>query len=273
MQVLSVRASRRGRLSLLGCGCSTLLMLALFAQPSLPAPKNAAAPAQKPTATVPFVGCKSDGQMGPQDAPAGTSKSLPIGAKAAARLAYYQSQVGMGILAPRGWNCFGVYGSSGYALYVSPQPIVSDNLFSPDWGGFTGPAVELAGQVGGTSGRFGVARAIARVFPAHKAFADKVIHEGLEPASSFPFGPFPKDKLVYRSPEIVEYLTPANTDGLGTNSNLKKNGNPIRGVAILVGQTPDLVQLAARLPRNLSRLETVMIQQVEREATASSDTQ
>lgn len=93
-----------------------------------------------------------------------------------------------------------------------------------------------------------------------------MIEEGLEPASSFPFGPYPKDKLIYQSKEMVEYQTPANTDGLGTNSRLKKDADPISGVAILMGQTPDLLLLSARLSRNLADLTPVIVQQVERGA-------
>jgi hypothetical protein len=43
----------------------------------------------------------------------------------ARRLAYYESGVSRGVLAPRGWFCFGVYGSSGSAFLVTPEPIDS----------------------------------------------------------------------------------------------------------------------------------------------------
>lgn len=41
---------------------------------------------------------------------------------------------------------------------------------------------------GGTSGRFVVAEIIARIFPAYKAFAVRVMKE-LAPPDSFSFGP------------------------------------------------------------------------------------
>jgi len=41
--------------------------------------------------------------------------------------------------------------------------------------------------------------------------------------------------------------TPANGEGLGTTSRLKKNAHSISGVEILIGETPDLVHLAVRL--------------------------
>jgi hypothetical protein len=181
-------------------GCVILFALAGYAQlsPSGQAIGSAASP-RKLGAHVPFVGCKADGQTGPVNAPNGKSMVLPMAAEAAERFAYYKSEQGFGVLAPRGWYCFGVYGSSGYSLYVSPQPITTTNLFSTTWSGFTGPVIEIAGKDGDTSGRFGVARTIALVFPAHRAFVEKVIEEGIEPANSFAFGPYPKDKLIYRS--------------------------------------------------------------------------
>jgi len=264
--------SRNFLFSLFGVGSVIPLALAAYAQlfPSAQAP-NAAASRRKPGVEVPFVGCRADGQMGPVDAPKGKSRVLPIAAEAAQQLAYYKSEQGFGVLAPRGWYCFGVYGSDGSALYVSPQEIAAANLLSSTWSGFTGPAIELAAESGETSGRFGVSRVIARVFPAHKAFVQSVIEEGIEPADSFPFGPYPKDKLIYRSKEIVEYETPENTDGLGTNSRLKKDASPIRGVAILMGQTPDLLRLSARLSPNLADLMPAIVQQVERDASHAID--
>jgi hypothetical protein len=219
------------------------------------------------TATlVSFVGCESDGQVGPVKAPSGRSKTIAIPAGAAQRLAYYKAEYGVGVLAPKGWRCFGTYGSNGATLYVSPDPINAADLFSTSWKGFTGPVVQISSVDGGTSGRFEVAKTIARVFPAHKAFVEGVIAEGIEPASSFPYGPYPADTLKYRGENIVEFWTPAQTDGLGTASRLQKNDSPIRGVAILFGEEPSLVQLSARLPSETSELAQLMVAQAEREA-------
>jgi len=221
---------------------------------------------QSQVVRVPFVGCQSDGQVGPLKAPRGKSKAVSITAAAAQRLAYYQAEDGLGVLAPRGWYCFGTYGSAGSTLYVAPQPVNAADLFSDQWSGFSGSAIEFASMIGDTSGRFTVARTIARVFPFHKAFVKNVIEEGIEPASSFPFGAYSKDKLVYRSKEIVEFQTPAETDGLGTDSYLLKNSSPICGVAILYGEELDLLFLSARLPAELVDLAPIIIRQVERDA-------
>jgi hypothetical protein len=112
-------------------------------------------------------------------------------------------------------------------------------------------------------------RVVARVFPERKPFVERVIAEGIAPADSFPSGPYPADKLTYRSKWMVEYATPANADGLGTDSRLIKSGHPIRGVAILVGETPDLVHLAVRLLPDLSDLASPIIQQLEGDAEHS----
>jgi hypothetical protein len=218
------------------------------------------------TAAVPFVGCKSDGQAGPIDAPTKTSQVVPISEDAAQRLAFYKAANGFGTLAPRDWYCFGTYGSAGASLYISPEPITRAALFSTDWTGFAGPAIQISLTDGGTSGRFQVAKVIARVFPAHRAFADRVIAEGFEDASTFLFGPWSADKLTYRSGEVVEFQTPANAEGLGTNSRLNKNSNPINGVAILTGPEIGLFQLSMRLPEGLGDLTRTIIQQAEREA-------
>ena len=214
---------------------------------------------------MPFVGCRSDGQTGPQEAPTGPDVSLPIGLKASTELAYFATY-DIRVLAPRGWRCFGTSGSGGYSLYVSPEPINGASLRSEGWSGFAGPVIAIHHTFGGTSGRFEVARVIARVFPAYKAFVTQVIDDGFGFTTSFPFGPYPKDALRYQSKSVVEYTTPPETEGLGTGPWLRKSGSPIEGVAILTGDAPDLTLLSVRLPRALSEFAMVIIRQVERDA-------
>jgi hypothetical protein len=114
---------------------------------------------------------------------------------------------------------------------------------------------------------------IARVFPAHRSFVRKVIAEDIEPASNFPSGPYPNDKLNYKSKEFVEYQTPPQTEGLGTQSRLLKNADPIGGIAMLVGEDPktgeppSLLFLAVRLPSQMTNLTSAIIQQTEYEGT------
>lgn len=226
-----------------------------------------------PKVSVPFVGCKADGQAGPIEGPKDTNKLVSIPAESAQKLAYYKAEQGFGVLAPRGWYCFETYGSNGGSLYVSPQPIDSQMLFSDKREGFTGPIVQLSGAVADTSGRFEVAQTIARVFPAYMNFTRKVIAEGFGQKGDFPQGPYPKDKLTYKNKSTVIYQTPANTKGLGTDSWLEANASPIDGVATLTfyGERKSKIEarilLAARLPSDEANLTPAIIQQVEQEAS------
>jgi hypothetical protein len=219
---------------------------------------------------VPFVGCASDGQAGPQSAPTGPSKAVGVSAAAAHRLAWYKAQYGPGVLAPRGWHCFSIYGSNGGSLFVSPDPIDAKALFSDDWKGFPGQVIQLSFDSGGTSGRFEVAMIIAHVFPAYKAFVQSVIAEGMEPATDFPFGPYPPDKLTYRAKNIVEFETPGNAQGLGTDSRLQMNASPIEGVAIVSGADTDLTHLSARVAATDRDLIPAIVKQVESDAASAT---
>src|SRR5258705_141438 len=80
----------------------------------------------------------------------------------------------------------------------------SKELFSQQWKGFDGPAIQISTIYGSTSGRFSVARMIARVFPDHMSFVKDVIAEEIAPASDFPSGPYHADKLKYLTAEMVE---------------------------------------------------------------------
>jgi len=228
---------------------------------------TSAATAQAVTTQVPFVGCESDGQGGSADLPTGSAQTVVMATDVAKQLAYYKAANGTGGLGPTGWHCFGTYGSSGTTLYISPQPIADSDVMSGSWKGLTGPAIQISDEDGSTSGRFEIAAVIARVFPAHMAFTQSVIAEGIEPASSFPTGPYPNDKLTYVSNEIVEFQTPANTDGLGTHSQLLKGNLPIQGVAILYGADTSLLQVSMELPANMSEVAGAIIKATERESS------
>ena len=219
---------------------------------------------------VPFVGCPQDGQSGPSPAPSGPPHQTQISADAAQRLAFYSGDGQRGVLAPRGWRCFGVYGSDGAQLYVTPDAIVS--VMADTWPAGAGPAIEVAWSAGDTSGRFTVAQAIMRMFPSHSAFAQGVIAEGAEPASQFPAGPFATDKLVRVSDTVVEYETPADAQGVGTTfSRLTASpSGPIGGAAALVGATPNLAFLAIRLTPDTQSLSRPIIQQFEIDSAAAS---
>lgn len=198
--------------------------------------------------------------LGPVEAPQGTALQLPIPAAAAARLACYKSMADIGVLAPRGWHCYFTYGSGGYSLLVSPDPI--DQVRD-----LPGAGIDLTFHNGMNSGRIEVAEVIARMFPSRLGFVTEVraLHE--LPESAFPVGPFAADRLTRRGQKVVEFMTSAGTDGLGTRSRLSKvSGGAISGVAILEEDVPNVLQLSLRLPAGMEALTALVVAQTEREA-------
>jgi len=233
-----------------------LLLLAHTIGPLLPTlaqtPRN--------IAHVPFVGCPSHDQLNFVKPPTDDNKQVTLSAKATQQLAYYKAELGFGVLAPRGWHCFGLSGSGGTSLYVVPEPIQAEEIYSKVSAGFKGPVVALEENSGaGGSGSFQVAEIIARVFPAYKDFLTGFRADGVP----LPAGPYPTDKLTYKSKRIVEYETPANTDGLGTQPGIMKDSLPIAGVAVLSGKAPDAELLTVRLPTKLKLLAPAIVQQLE----------
>jgi len=101
----------------------------------------------------------------------------------------------------------------------------------------------------------------------------------IETTTSTVPGHYPKDTLEYRGKTIVEYKTPAQTEGLGNfDSWLGENDTPIIGAAILIvdqsdpiGNLPDLdmVRLSVRFPPDLARLTPAIVRCVERDAVGA----
>jgi hypothetical protein len=211
---------------------------------------------------VAFMTCAADGQAGPVPAP-GPVRAVPLVPRSiSGRLVYYATEH-QGVLAPRGWHCIALYGSSGATLFVTPEPPDANNLLRQD---VTGSAVEISRINGGTSGRFEVAKIAARVFPAAKPFVDRVINEGIEPKAEFHFGPYPDDSLTRRGASVVEFVTPAGRDGLGTSGRLARTNLPISGVAMLLThEDTDVVRLSVRLPPELRDLAPAIVGATEQD--------
>jgi hypothetical protein len=219
----------------------------------------AAAPASAAQQKVPFVGCAGKGIADLSAAPTGGPKAVAVAAATASPLAYYQSAEGLGALAPKGWKCFSFSGTSGASLVIAATEDPSAAFDAP----LTGNAVVLTNYVGDTSGRFAVAQYAARLFPqVEKSFIARVIAEGIEPKESFPFGPYPADKLTYKTQRLVEFVTPANSDGLGDSSLLAKNASPISGMAKIVDSAdgPQFYLLTVRLPADQAALAAAIVE-------------
>jgi hypothetical protein len=223
-----------------------------------------AAPIRVPVShyrAVPFVGCASDGQQGPQPAPDRPAKPLPVWTPALSGLALYEGS-DLAVLAPAGWHCLELEGSNGSAIVVTPQAHPGDFFFtsSPR----RGPIVQLAYSFGGTSGRFDVAEVAARMFPIARDFVKSVEAEGLRD-TPFATGPYRTDRIVERSATRVRYVTPPGRQGLGTRARLAPSDLPIDGLEILKpGDDMDLVSLAMRLPPSERRFADPIVAEVDR---------
>jgi len=212
--------------------------------------------------SIPVIGCPSDGQMGSIDPPANSTAPLDADAKIAQQLAYYRAHESADVLAPRGWHCFGTYGSSGAQLIVSAAPIDSSHLADIK---VKGPAVSITHFLGGTSGRFDVASYAARFFPARApefvANVERDLEE-LEPGQPRKLPSFATDTYRQVSPTLVRFETPGSREGVGTQGVLVKSADPISGAIALSGddEEPDLNILRVRLPPQQRALTETILQ-------------
>ena len=166
-----------------------------------------------------------------------------------------------------------VSGSSGVTLFLSPKPIRQNPVAG--WEGLDGPAIgvdRLTSENG--CGRFSISEIIMRVFPEHEAIARRIWGEGGVPLQS---GPYPKDVVKRIGETIVEYKTPAKTEGLGNyNSWLGKGDLPIVGAVIIIDDPagpfglPNVVRLTVRLPPSLAPHGEVVIRYVESDVSSAA---
>lgn len=207
-------------------------------------------------AELPFVGCPSDGQMGPLEAPRRAARPAPPTGAGTAGLTHYASN-DLAVLAPPGWHCVGLYGSNGSVLVVTPVRHAPDVLLQPGTT-LTGPAIVLVLRHGGTSGRFAVASAIARLFPEHRAFAEAVAAE--DPGFSLPTAAYPADRLSRPAPGEVAFETPPGAVGLGTDGWMAPGPEPVSGLFMLRPEREyELVTLRMRLPAAQASLAPAIV--------------
>lgn len=184
-------------------------------------------------ARISFVGCPANGQVGPLPPPTGKSRTVLLRSPVPGPIAYYEGAQGYGVYAPAGWHCRVSYGSAGAWLVVTPQHIPTGKTFS-----FDPPIVEMATIDGGTSGRFLVAQIGYMLFPSlTKKYINQIENEvGFSPAETraeIEKSKYPTDSLTYLSKSVVEFVTPANKTGLGTEGAAKIANAPIQGVVVL----------------------------------------
>jgi len=209
---------------------------------------------------VPAVGCPANDQMGPARLQTGESMPAPVEQRMAEQIAYYKAERSPGVYAPKGWSCRAWYGSNGSVLVVTPKRIEPPYFPLPM---ITGPAVMIETSDGGTSGRFHVAIVAAQLFPlVGSEFITRVRQEHLISDSSFDVEPHSDDQLRYLSDRFVEYTTPPNRTGLGTDGMFETSDFAVRGLIILnlEDEVNSLTEVRVRLPAGPNSVAAAILQ-------------
>lgn len=177
---------------------------------------------------VPSVGCPADGQVGPLAPPSVSAQVIHPTTALPGPVAYYKGAQGVGVFAPAGWHCFVVYGSDAATTMVTQKPIPSSlSNLSP----LNAPAITLSILYGGTGGRFDVASYGFMLFPdLSRDFVKQVEAENFVSKKDIERPKYPDDKLKYLNESLVEFMTPANKKGLGTQSYINMGDTPVSGL-------------------------------------------
>jgi hypothetical protein len=174
---------------------------------------------------------------------------------------------GSRVLGPMNWQCWGVGGSGGEGLAIAPamgdlQPVKNRH------GGITGQAVAKYDFYGGASGRVDVARFAGRYFPqAMPKNVERVIAEGIMSREEILGPSFPHDQVTYKNAHVLEFVTPAHEDGLGTMGFLAKSDLPIYGMLAVGGEADGdwwATLITVRLPPEMGHLRQSIIAFAER---------
>lgn len=193
---------------------------------------------------VPVVVCPVDGQVGqqtPNKEPRSIRTTIPEGQ--ASHLVYYRGLQGhenVHVLAPRGWRCIGLYGSSGDTAFIVPpnvNPLQKDR--------FRGPAIEVRFRHGGTSGRTSVADTAGPLFPVAGQFIDEV-EANFPSTEKYRRTPWPNEQVTRISERLLTFFDPPSVTGTGSQGRLAPSRLPIQGVVAFTEES-NLWSLAVRL--------------------------
>jgi hypothetical protein len=213
------------------------------------------------------VDCPANDQTGAAHPLAGASMVAPVQQSQSEQIDYYKDEYGPGVYAPRGWSCRAWAGSNGTLLLVTPKRIEPPYFPLP---AVTAPAVMIQTSDIGATGRFHAAIVAAQLFPLiAEEFITRVRQEHLISDSSFNVQSYPNDQIRYLTDRLVEYATPVNHMGLGTEGLLEISNLPVRGLTMLnlESEANALIELRVRLPATLNsageaimQLETACLQ-------------
>jgi hypothetical protein len=238
---------------------------------------------------IPYVGCPgSDGSDGSdgggiESGTPGGPVSVDLDHASANLVAFYAgpygpklSSGGSGLIAPRGWKCFWQESTDGnYGMLVAPTEkdlIAYENY---DNAGTSSAAISYDFWDGGTAGRETVIPFEIRYFLQSSTGGNKETVTDAEAeaiasgqiAKSDVIPTYPDDAISYKSRDILEFMTPAGMDGLGTRPlpwGVRKSNLPIYGI-LRVDQTgdTDAELFKVKLPNNLSHLRQVILDDFE----------
>ncbi len=209
---------------------------------------------------VPVIGCLSNDEVGPGRLQTAQSVPAAVDPRLIGEIAYYSAEHSPGVFAPKGWSCRGWSGSNGSILMVTPRRLAPPYYPVPT---IAGPGVMIQTSAGATSGRFHVAIVAAQLFPLVGAdFIASVKQEQLIPDSSFEAEPHPDDRLQYLSDRLVQFTTPANHTGLGTDGLFELSDLPVSGLIILNpgDEQNTLTEVRIRVPAALNSVAAAIVQ-------------
>jgi hypothetical protein len=208
----------------------------------------------------PAVDCPVNDQPPPAKPQTGLSMAVPLDPRLSAQIAYYSAAHTPGVYAPKGWSCRAWDGSNGSILVVTPTRIAPPYFPLPV---ITGPGVVVQSSDAEGSGRFHVAIVAAQLFPlVGDEFIARVRQEHLIADSSFNAEPYPDDQVQYLSDRLVQFTTPPNRAGLGTDGMFETSDLAVRGLIILnlEDATNSLTEVRVRLAGGLNSIAAAIVQ-------------
>ncbi|HLJ20236.1 MAG TPA: hypothetical protein VKU84_08560 [Stellaceae bacterium] len=176
-------------------------------------------------------------------------------ARVASALALYDGLYGP-VLAPRGWDCGSDQGTASGRLSITPR-------------NRTGPFVQLDESADWGAGEYSIAAIGGRYFP--RDIPSELTNHAMErfhvTKEELLAPRYSDDVVTYRTSRVLEFVTPANRQGLCTSApGLGTSPLPTYGVLALQAPPHELsiILLTIRLPPELNYLRATIMKQFER---------